>query len=342
MRITGIILTIVGAIWLLIAINMDITVSSWDTYGTDNTVNLGLISKRQNHLFVAGLLALIGVLLIIFGGSGKSASVTADRIDGGQAQRNLPSEPPTERDLSSDSYRLWLAEKYAIRRNELFDQFVLDQQTFDTLDQALINAHEREMKALEQRKQALAVKEREAEARQVAEADRIAQYAEQRQQDQKAFKRIAVLFVAVLILLSPIIIPAVQKSLANAKIEATRKEAAKLAEEKRIGEMLTKVGLKPGDGWSGLYEDKDDETSKYSTCDNLPANLIRFQTRHAPEIVAEEFEKQLGAADELYRSLSQIENGDLSREWAATGKRPAIQLFAFRDRNVWLCISSKR
>lgn len=344
MRTTGIIVTIIGAIWLLIAFNMDVTVPSAGTYGIDQVVNLDLIARRQNHLFVAGLLALIGMLLVIFGGSREAQGANA----GGQPQRELPPEPPTERDLALDAYRLWLAEKYGIERNAVFDRFVMDQQAFDTLDQALAEAHSQELQILAQEKQALAEAEKDAEEWKIAQAAEQARIDELWEQDKKKVKKVGIVVAAGLILSLPFTIPAIQKSRANAKIEAAREEAAKnaatLAEEKRIGDMLAKAGLKTGAAWSDIREDKDGAKSEYSMCKAQPAKLIRFRTSQSPEDLTEEFEKQLGEGDDPYGLGSLYETSHLTREWSATSKRSAIELMIFRKyaTEAWLCISSKR
>ena len=47
---------------------------------------------------------------------------------------------PKTRDLSSDAYKLYLAKKYSIERNDVFEKFVCDEKLFSTLDEALIHA----------------------------------------------------------------------------------------------------------------------------------------------------------------------------------------------------------
>ncbi len=53
------------------------------------------------------------------------------------------------RDLNDDSYKLHLAEKYSIKRNDLFEKFVCDDKMFDRLDIALAHAHRLETLQLE-------------------------------------------------------------------------------------------------------------------------------------------------------------------------------------------------
>ncbi len=137
MRPVGFGLIAIGVIWLLIAFNMDTSVEVPSTYfGSSRVENIGLIAQRQNHLMVAGLVTLIGTLLVIFGGQRQPPEAVAIAIN------PAANRPPMERDLSSDAYRLWLAEKYDIKRNELFDRYVMNQQTYADLESALKGAHD--------------------------------------------------------------------------------------------------------------------------------------------------------------------------------------------------------
>ena len=49
-----------------------------------------------------------------------------------------------EADLESDSYRIWLAKKYQIKKNDLFEKYECKEQLFETLQDALHFAHEQE------------------------------------------------------------------------------------------------------------------------------------------------------------------------------------------------------
>lgn len=132
----------VGVVWLFIAFNMDTSVSTGGgVYMPDRVENLGLIARRQNHLMIAGLVTLIGTLLAIFG---KQNAPEPERVE---PAGNSLEGPPFVRDLSSDRYRLWLAERHGITRNDLFDRFVLDGQTYESLDGALAAAHATDIEA---------------------------------------------------------------------------------------------------------------------------------------------------------------------------------------------------
>jgi len=49
-------------------------------------------------------------------------------------------EPPQERDLTNDTYKIWLGNTYEIKRNELFEKYECDGKLFDTLDDVLVYA----------------------------------------------------------------------------------------------------------------------------------------------------------------------------------------------------------
>lgn len=55
------------------------------------------------------------------------------------------SDPPCERDLKLDSYQLWLADRYNIRRNDVFQKFEVERRLFPNLEEALEYAHLRQL-----------------------------------------------------------------------------------------------------------------------------------------------------------------------------------------------------
>lgn len=141
MRVWGVWLIFVGVIWLVIAFNMDTSVVSYSgMYGADRVENIGLIARRQNHLMVASLITLIGTLMTIFGGGRTGERASSTEVPNFQ----VTDTPPCERDLSLDTYRLWLAAKYDIKKNEVFDSFICDDQIFKALEDALKHAHDKE------------------------------------------------------------------------------------------------------------------------------------------------------------------------------------------------------
>ena len=64
-------------------------------------------------------------------------------------------DPPVERDLTNDTYKIWLGDTYKIKRNELFEKYECDGKLFDSLDEVLVYADslEVERRTAEERRQ---------------------------------------------------------------------------------------------------------------------------------------------------------------------------------------------
>jgi len=87
MRLLGIILTLVGVIWVVIAFNMQTTVrTGGTTIGSGQfsiqvpvmeVKNLGLMDDRRNHLLVGASLTVIGILLFGFGTLVQSKAINS-------------------------------------------------------------------------------------------------------------------------------------------------------------------------------------------------------------------------------------------------------------------------
>lgn len=71
----GIFILIPGICWMIFALNMDVSVST----GMGRVNNLGLMADRQVHTIVGGMIALAGIMMVIFGGkvSVSPASIPA-------------------------------------------------------------------------------------------------------------------------------------------------------------------------------------------------------------------------------------------------------------------------
>ena len=59
----GWVVLLVGVLWLIVALNMDVSVATG--YGRVN--NIGLMASRQNHIIVGSVMALCGLLMAILG-----------------------------------------------------------------------------------------------------------------------------------------------------------------------------------------------------------------------------------------------------------------------------------
>lgn len=95
MRITGILLTIIGAVWALFAFNMNVSVTTEaSNLGSGDysinipsvTVNnIGLMDQRRNHLIFSGIVFLAGIILTALGKSNnpsqKACPFCAEQIN---------------------------------------------------------------------------------------------------------------------------------------------------------------------------------------------------------------------------------------------------------------------
>ena len=61
----GIFAIVVGIGWMIFALSMDVSVST----GMGRVNNLGLMADRQLHTIVGGMIALAGLLMLLFGGN---------------------------------------------------------------------------------------------------------------------------------------------------------------------------------------------------------------------------------------------------------------------------------
>lgn len=74
----GVLFLIVGVIWVLIAFNMDTTVSTGVQYiegiaiPSQTVHNIGKMDERRNHLMMSALLIVVGIILFAFGNRGQT------------------------------------------------------------------------------------------------------------------------------------------------------------------------------------------------------------------------------------------------------------------------------
>lgn len=140
MKLVGIVLLIIGVLWAIVALKMDTTVETESSYigGTyipSQTVhNIGKMDERRNHLMLSGLLVVVGVVLFGFG-TARSASSSSS------PSKQILSDPPCERDLTIDAYKIWLVSRYAITRNDVLNKFECNGNLFESVDHAIKYAH---------------------------------------------------------------------------------------------------------------------------------------------------------------------------------------------------------
>lgn len=75
MRTFGWFVLVIGVIWIIAAMNMNVTVSVGDGRYVNN---IGLMSERQMHVIIGGVVLLCGVLMVAFGR--KSSESQEDKV----------------------------------------------------------------------------------------------------------------------------------------------------------------------------------------------------------------------------------------------------------------------
>lgn len=328
MRGFGIFLAFVGAIYLIFAFNMDVSVQTSSTFvpgygsiGGGEVANLELMSRRQNHLIVAALITLVGVLLIIFGtilSRNETANVVNTEVESFNG----------DRDITSDAYRLWLARAYSIERNDVFDSYVIINQTFKSLDDALAHAH-----SLEQGKLIQAMEEqkkREDDQAQAREAARInAEIAEAEWKKRKPKYIVgSIIFLGLLLIF---FIPIWKKSVEQEQIRLA-KEAAEKA--RIISDAESKFGVSLPEDVYGIRVREKAGNYQFACEWDENALLLEFNTKYNQYDLKEKFSKELGKGDPLYKHIDKA-------DWVWDKNNKKYILKSFHEKEYYLCLSSK-
>lgn len=310
-RVWGVWLIFVGVIWLVIAFNMDTSVVSYSgMYGADRVENIGLIARRQNHLMVASLITLIGTLMTIFGGK-KEEELELSAFASKPPQ---PDNPPCERDLSLDPYRLWLAAKYNIIKNDVFDAFVFENQTFNTLEEALQKAHDTEQREYTRL-------ETEAAAKAEAEHRRAEALAAQQKQQDKNVKVAGLLIFICLVIAAPFI---------HSQIQSEIKRNAEDAKQKSLQrqKLESTWGIIPDKNWVADDFVAVDESMKEKIvwCDEKKGLFTTVETGLDPSQLIAKLSTDLGDGKDPYelanlttenqQRIYKLKNGNLLHAYA--------------------------
>lgn len=119
--------------------------------------NLGLMQQQQNTI----MLAMFGIavsLFMLFMASKKNSAGEAPTTSSNSAQTSVNGQFYSNvRDIAEGSYKLYLVNKFKIEKNETLGQFVVVDQLFNTLDEALRFADEKDIaaEAIQKERQAI-------------------------------------------------------------------------------------------------------------------------------------------------------------------------------------------
>lgn len=238
-----------------------------------------------------------------------------------------------ERSFTSDAYRLWLADRYQIQRNDVFDRFVIKDQTFETLDTALSYAYDLEAARIESvrldNEQLLAERSARLEASRIA-AERAAERAAADWEKNKP-KIVLGSIVSVAILLA---------FGALVYIKASEIEAQKTKEKTEfLSNIKVEFGVEvPKNAESvELKVVKGDDSIIW--CEGAKnGKMLSFSSASSPKEIAGSFTKQLGSGEPKYGSL--FDKGEnFSTIWEKKNASYILSIIEFQPNNsVNLCL----
>lgn len=254
------------------------------------------IASNKNVDGLAGFLlgAFLGPIgLIIVALLNPSTAVTSSAADAVKPEKGID-EFVGEINLTSDPYRLWLADRYEIQRNELFDRFVIKDQTFDTLDAALSYAYDLEAARIESirldKERLVAERSARLEAARIAAEEAAAEW------EKNKPKAILALVISASVLAAFFMWAYIKAG----EIEAQKTKAA--------AELLAKIEREFGvevpknaEGVELKAVEGDDSKTWCEGANN--GKMLSFDSNSSSEEIAGNFTKQLGSGEPMYGSL---------------------------------------
>lgn len=145
MKTLGMILAVVGCIWGIVAFNMGTTVATESRFIGDSYIpsrevhNIGMMDAKRNHLMLAAVLAVVGVILFVGGKSGSGNLPTQESTATNEGRSSRP-RFTGKRDISEDSYQLFLTKQHLIELNHTLGKYVVGESLHKTLEDALSHA----------------------------------------------------------------------------------------------------------------------------------------------------------------------------------------------------------
>jgi hypothetical protein len=333
MKAWGWVIAAFGVIYLIIALNMDVSVSTSSTYvpgygsvGGGEVANLDLMARRQNHVIVASLITLIGTIIGIFGKSTNEVSEAKPTVT-----PSIKVDFEGERDLSLDGYRLWLANTYGIARNEVFDRFVMGEQTFESLDDALLNAHASEQEKLRQAEELRAAAEARAAERR-AKNEALAEEAAAEWERNKP-KVIAVSIIVAVVAVGAFF---ALKETPEEREARLVKEAAE--ESARLTKIEDDFNIVLPEGAENVISQHVNDYGFICSERSSETTLLEFNSNSSEEEIRDGFSKSLGEGEPAYSYIEDPGNW----KWVKDGTEWTLTIFGSevgREQNeVNLCM----
>ena len=293
-------------------------------------VGVAIASNKNVDGLIGFLLgAFLGPIgLIIVALLNPSRAATSSSADAVNSEKGID-EFVGEISFTSDPYRLWLADRYQIQRNELFDRFVIKDQTFETLDAALAHAYDVEAARMESvrldKERLLAARTASLEAKRIA-ADRAA--ADWEKDKPKTILGF-VIFASILVALCTWAIIEAEE-IETQKTKAATELLAKFEGEfgVEIPENAERVELEVADG--------EDSTT---WCEGaIDGKMVSFSTNSSPKEIAGSFSEQLGSGEPKYGSL--FDKGEnFSTIWKKKNATYVLNIIEFQpNSSVYLCV----
>jgi hypothetical protein len=328
MKTVGWIIVAVGVCYLIVAFNMNVSVSVPSTYipsvgsvGGGEVANLDLMARRQNHIIAAALMIVVGALLGIFG-----PMTLTNSSDGLEKAADLPTSFDGTKDLSNDAYRLWLAKRYGVERNEVFDRFVMQGRTFDTLNAALAVAHEQELEtdriALESEQQRAAIAAQRKAEQEAYEAEELAKW------ERNKYKVFTITGMAIVggVAIFWSLLPTEEERAAAKAADAAKEVAFKSSINEKYNITL------PDDATS--IKDAPVNSSNDTWCDNaLEGDVLRFETKESANSIVTMIDQTFGKGSADSDGYDD-EDAYSRRTWT---KKSGTLMLTYLSGTVYLC-----